>query len=115
MKLQTNAGQVLKALRERHELSQERLADYLGVARPMISYYETNERVIPLEHLEKLANFFGIDAYDFLEENTENQQMLVAFAFRADELQTEDMKSIAEFRKVVRNYLKMKEVLAKEI
>lgn len=103
----------LQALRQRHGLSQESLASYLGVARPTISYYETGERNVPLEHLEKLANFFGIDTYDLLEENTENQQSMVAFAFRADELNSEDMNGIAAFRKVVRNYLKMKEVSQK--
>ena len=106
------AGNLL-ALRQRHGLTQESLANYLGVARPTISYYETGERNIPLEHLEKLANFFGIDTYDLLEENTENQQSMVAFAFRADELNSEDMNGIAAFRKVVRNYLKMKEVSQK--
>ena len=106
------AGNLL-ALRQRHGLSQESLASYLGVARPTISYYETGERNVPLEHLEKLANFFGIDTYDLLEENTENQQSMVAFAFRADELNAEDMNGIAAFRKVVRNYLKMKEVSQK--
>lgn len=106
------AGNLL-ALRQRHGLSQESLASYLGVARPTISYYETGERNVPLEHLEKLANFFGIDTYDLLDENTENQQSMVAFAFRADELNSEDMNGIAAFRKVVRNYLKMKEVSQK--
>ncbi len=106
------AGNLL-ALRQRHGLTQESLANYLGVARPTISYYETGERNVPLEHLEKLANFFGIDTYDLLEENTENQQSMVAFAFRADELNSEDMNGIAAFRKVVRNYLKMKEVSQK--
>lgn len=106
------AGNLL-ALRQRHGLTQESLANYLGVARPTISYYETGERNVPLEHLEKLANFFGIDTYDLLEGNTENQQSMVAFAFRADELNSEDMNGIAAFRKVVRNYLKMKEVSQK--
>ena len=61
----------LQALRDRHGLSQQSIASYLGVARPMISYYETGERNVPLEHLEKLANFYGVHTYDLLEENTE--------------------------------------------
>jgi len=110
MNPQMTVGRNLQALRQRHGLPQERLAEYLGVARPMISYYENAERPIPLEHLEKLADFYGIDTYDLLEETPENQQTMVAFAFRADELQPEDMESIAAFRKVVKNYLKMKKV-----
>lgn len=109
----SSVGSTLQTLRSRHGLSQERLAEYLGVARPMISYYETNERQIPLEHLEKLADFFGIDAYDLLDESAENQQTTVAFAFRSDELQPEDMNGIAAFRKVVKNYLKMKNIAVK--
>ncbi len=107
----SSVGRTLQTLRQRHGISQERLAEYLGVARPMISYYENEDRPIPLEHLEKLADFFGVDAYDFLDESVDNQQTMVAFAFRADELQPEDMNSIAAFRKVVKNYLKMKNIV----
>ena len=108
--MKSPASNNLQSLRERFGLSQERLAEYLGVARPMISYYENDERPIPLAHLEKLANFFGVDAYDLLEENSENQQVMTAFAFRANELKPDDMNSIAAFRKVVKNFIKMKEV-----
>ncbi len=110
MNTQSSVGGKLQALRQRYNLSQENLAAFLDISRPMISYYETGERQIPLEHLEKLADFFGVDTYDFLDESTENQQTMVAFAFRAEELLPEDMKSIAAFRKVVKNYIKMKEV-----
>lgn len=110
MESKMNVANNLLLLRQRHGLSQENIADYLGVARPIISYYETGERNISLEHLEKLADFFGIDAYDLLDENPTNQQSMIAFAFRAEELKQEDMNGIAAFRKVVRNYLKMKEV-----
>lgn len=113
MLLHQTVGRHIKALRERHGLTQERLANYLNVARPMISYYENGERPVPLEQLEKIADFFGLDAYDFMEESPENQQTMVAFAFRADELQAEDMDSIAAFRKVVKNYLKMVELSEK--
>ncbi len=110
MESKTNVANNLLALRQRHGLSQENIANYLGVARPIISYYETGERSIALEHIEKLADFFGIDAYDLLDESPVNQQSMIAFAFRAEELKQEDMIGIATFRKVVRNYLKMKEV-----
>ncbi|MEA5260655.1 helix-turn-helix transcriptional regulator [Arcicella aquatica] len=113
MQSKVHVANNLLALRQRHGLSQENIANYLGIARPMVSYYETGERNIPLEHLEKLADFFGIDAYDLLDENPSIQQSIVAFAFRADELNADNMNGIAAFRKVVRNYLKMKEVSKK--
>jgi transcriptional regulator with XRE-family HTH domain len=110
MAIEKTIGRNIKVFREAQSLNQEQLADFLGVKRPMISYYENGEREIPMTHLDKLANLFGIDIGSLMEENTENIKSDLAFAFRADGLATSDMKEIANFKKVVQNFLKMKKI-----
>jgi hypothetical protein len=58
------------------------------------------------------ARLFGIDEYDLLEEDPESSQIKTALAFPADELSPEDLRHIADFRKIVLNYVKMKKVLS---
>ena len=101
-------GMNIQAFREKMGLTQEDLATYLGLNnRETISYYENEERAVPIEHLDKLANLFGIESYDLLEGDLESLQAEIAFAFRADEIKSEDLVHIAFCRKIVKNYLKM--------
>ena len=55
-----------------------------------------------------------MDEYDFYEENIAKVNANLAFAFRADELSGDDLKTIASFKKIAMNYLKMKEALVHE-
>ena len=103
-------GKNLAILREKRGLTQDDVAKYLGVSRPMVSYYETAEREIPLLHLENLADLYSVEVADLMEDAPDANQVTVAFAFRTDGLQSEDLKSIAEFQKVVKNYLKMQRI-----
>ncbi len=101
-------GKNLNALRLKMGLTQEILAKYLDTSREQISYYEIGQRTIPTDQLTKLSNLFCMDEFDFFEEGPENQKVNLAFAFRADELTPEDLHSIAQFKKIVHNYLSMK-------
>lgn len=102
----------IKALRERMGLTQEALANYLDTNRECISYYENGQRTIPTSQLSKMADLFCVDEYDFYEEDLLHRGVNVAFAFRADELKAQDLQSIGEFKKIVRNYISMKNVMA---
>lgn len=53
-------GQVLKAARERHGETQEEVAQYIGVERPTVGFYESGRNRTPYEIREKLANRYGI-------------------------------------------------------
>jgi transcriptional regulator with XRE-family HTH domain len=103
-------GKNIKALREQMGLTQEALSEFLSVSREYIAYYESGSRAVPSVHLSKLANLFCLSEYDFYEEDKEVSKVNLAFAFRADQVSTEDLNSIAEFKKIVRNYLNMKKV-----
>ena len=103
-------GQNIKLFRDKLGLSQDALANYLGVTREEISYYETGKRIMSTVLLKQVAKLFGVDDYDLFEENPENQQLNVSLAFRAESLTTEDLKQIADFRKIILNYLKMQRI-----
>lgn len=104
-------GQNIRQFRERLGFNQAAVAEYLGISREQISYYETGARPAPTDHLQRLADLFGIDAYDLLEADSAQQQANTAFAFRSDELTPEDLASMASFQRIVNNYLKMKKRL----
>lgn len=102
-------GQNIRQFRERLGFTQASVADYLGIAREQISYYETATRPVSTDHLQKLADLFGVDAYDLLNPDGAQQQINLAFAFRADQFTAEDLSSIAAFKRIVKNYRKMKQ------
>lgn len=47
-------------LREYKDLSQIKLADYLGITRQTYSLWEKGTKIIPLKHLNNLSNFYEI-------------------------------------------------------
>lgn len=102
----TTIGKNLKELRTYFGYSQEFIGSFLQVSHTIISRYESGSEKIPLDRLEKLALLFGVDAYDFYEENAHSRTINAALAFRADGVET-DMTSILEFKKIVKNYLNM--------
>lgn len=110
MKTQDLIRKNLTALRNKRGLSQEEVAAYLKISRPLISYYENGEREIPLPHLEKLSDLYGVEMVDLMSEDSEFKQASFAFAFRTNGLAEADLQSIADFQKIVKNYLKLKSI-----
>ena len=51
--------QRLRNLREDRDLSQKEVAQYLNIKQNTYSRYETNDRAIPLDALDKLAAFYN--------------------------------------------------------
>lgn len=103
-------GSNIASYRKKMGYTQDHIANFLGTDRSTVSKYESNEREISIVSLEKLANLFGIELEDLLEENSVHQSAGLAFAFRSDGIDQEDMVSIATFQKVVKNYLRMKDM-----
>lgn len=105
-------GRNIKAYREINGFSQDTVANFLGVKREMISYYENGTREVPFEVLTRLSDLFGVDLADFYEEDENLLKENVACAFRTDGLERADLETIADFKAVVKNYLKMNNLLS---
>ena len=54
--------EILRALREDRDLTQQDVADLLKIGRTMYRRYETNVTEIPVRHLKTLCRFYGISA-----------------------------------------------------
>jgi transcriptional regulator with XRE-family HTH domain len=107
-------GQNLKRYREKMGLTQELTAGFLAITREELSYYETGKRLFPTKLMTKAARLFGIDEYDLVEASAEAAEVKVALAFRADTFTAGDLHHIADFRKIVLNYLQMQTALKNE-
>jgi len=60
-------GYRIKKLREQVEISQQRLAELLGVSRPTISQIENGGRKISVDELIKLSEIFGVSVENLLD------------------------------------------------
>lgn len=50
----------IKELREEHNLTQSQIAESLNITQRAVSYYERNQREIPIEILVRYATFFDV-------------------------------------------------------
>jgi len=50
----------LKELRLEKNLSQREIANIIGIAQQTYNHYEVGENIIPLKHLNSLANYFDV-------------------------------------------------------
>ena len=106
-------GKNIKSYREKLQLTQSQVAKNLGISRELISLYESGKREIDLNKLELLTDLFGVELVNLIEEDSELVTIDLNFAYRSDEMTDDDLKQISEFRRIVKNYLKMRHVLDK--
>lgn len=104
-------GRNLKALREANGYTQEQLANFLGVKRTAYKNYELGDREAPIALLERCAELLGCELDLLFEENVNDVKDMLVCAFRADSLCDSDLNEIANFKKIVRNYIKMEKLL----
>ena len=102
----------LKQLRTESRITQSQLANYLGVDQSMITKLENGSRVLNVTLLDKLCSLFGCsDAYLLGEDDV---YIPLNFAFRANEIQADDLESIAAVNKIVMNIRYMNELMGEE-
>lgn len=53
-------GKRIKMYREQNNMTQKELADGLGLSQSAVAKYENGERLVKLEFIQKLSDFFGI-------------------------------------------------------
>ena len=102
----------MKRFRLNLDLSQEAVAEYLNITREEVSYYENGHRNIPTKVISGFSKLAGVQEFDLYEENGAVSALNLAFAFRADDLSKTDFETIAGFKKIVLNYIKMRDLSA---
>lgn len=85
-------ARVLRALRTNRGLSQQALADKLGISKSSINMYERGEREPAFETLELIADFFNIDM-DYLLGRTDKTTLIPESSYYLNE----DARELAEF------------------
>jgi len=91
----------LKSLRKESKLTQEQMANYLEVDQSLITKLENGTRNFNVDLIEKICNLFGCTDDYLLGESDE--YLPLNFAFRSNNIQTEDLKSIAMINKIAMN------------
>ena len=103
----------LKKLRETARYTQDEVAQSLGITRSAYSNYESGDREMPYDVIEKASNFFGCEMTMLFEENDNVDAMILATAFRIDGIAPEDAGEIMRFKDIVKSYLKMEAIEAR--
>ena len=98
----------IKDLRVSHSLSQKEVADYLQINQSTYSKFELNKATIPIELLNKLANYYHV-SLDYLLKITDDPKIDIA-SFDIDKKQVG--KNLKRIRKELKLY---QETLALEI
>jgi transcriptional regulator with XRE-family HTH domain len=102
----SSIGNNIKLLRKNQGLTQEQVATATGISRELLSYFECGARAVPVKYLDLFADLFNVDIEQLLEENPSEMQMFTSF--RSLESTDEDLIQIASFRRIVKNYIKLK-------
>lgn len=56
----------MRDLREDHDKTQQEIADILGTSQTMYARYERGANELPIHHLLKLCDYYGVSADYFL-------------------------------------------------
>lgn len=104
-------GSNIKKIRTISAYTQEEVAVALGINRSTYSNYESGKREMPIDLLEKAADLFGCELYVFFEENI-SEDMIMASAFRIEDLNGRDLHEIIRFKDIVKSYIKMDQLAA---
>lgn len=91
----------LKMMREKAGLRQGQIAGYLGVTQTFISKVETGERNLTVDQLESIVNLYGYSLAAF--EGMDQDAHPIRFAFRAQDVSQDDLRTIADIGKIAIN------------
>lgn len=98
-------GKRIKSLRERANLNQKTVADYLSLDQSMVSKIEKGERKITSDVIEKLARLFCCSPDFILSEDAGGESC--AMAFRSKGFTAEDLEALAAVNQIALNQFEM--------
>lgn len=99
----------LMELRKNSKLTQDQMAQYLGVDQSLVTKLENGTRVLNVSLIEKICSLFCCTENYLLGIDDEFTPM--TFAFRANCIQAEDLESIAAVNRIARNIKYMNNLL----
>lgn len=102
-----SVGKRIKALRKTKGLTQEQLAEKLGVQRATISNYEIGRRSPHLKELEKLANILGVSLEYFGVETNEVHDLIARAKLIFDNRNIPYQEKADVYKEIMRLYLDM--------
>lgn len=70
-KIYEDFGNMIRSLREKNNMTQEELANKIGISRTNITQYESGVRKVPLNIVKSFADFFNVSV-DYLIGNKVN-------------------------------------------
>ena len=98
---------ILKLLRNEKNMSQQELADALGISKSSINMYERGERQPNFEVLEAIADFFNVDIDYLLGRTNKTTKIInpntIAAHFDGDEYTPEELDEIKAFAEFVKS------------
>ena len=98
---------ILKLLRNEKNMSQQELADALGISKSSIDMYERGERQPNFEVLEAIADFFNVDIDYLLGRTNKTTKIInpntIAAHFDGDEYTPEELDEIKAFAEFVKS------------
>lgn len=65
---------IMRDLREDNDKTQQEIADILGTSQTMYARYERGANELPIHHLLKLCDYYGVSADYFLGINKKNKK-----------------------------------------
>ena len=95
-------GENAKRARESNGFSQASVAEFLKVDQSFISKFETGDRPLQADVLERLANLYGYCVSDFENEGGVAARRVKA-AYRSSGITSVDMEAIHDIRRIAMN------------
>lgn len=93
-------GMRLKSTRESLGFSQSQVAEYLGINRVQLSYYENGKREIDMDTLIRLADLYGYSRSYFVEGG---ESVPATLSLRAQDVSGEDLEAVALVNRFAKN------------
>ena len=84
----------IKAIRKKQHLTQEYVANYLGLNRPTVTQMENGNRSILADDITKLSALFGVSADTLVNAQPDLSKLARKFARRFEQLDEEDQEEI---------------------
>ena len=112
-------NEIIRDLREDHDLKQSDIAGILGTSQQYYSKYEAGKFELPVRFLIKLADFYGVSA-DYLlgrtecPHGTDDRNALITPGYPADKLVADVMSLLPDAREDVRKYIALQRKAAQK-